>query len=69
MTDSEATQRLEVMISHLRAFRRELADAEQEGFHLISERAREEIRNLRALIRRHCDRNGIPLPKDVLQDG
>jgi len=63
--DGEAKQRLEKLISTLRAFRGELLDAEREGLEFVAARAREEIRRLHALIRRHCEWHGLARPHDV----
>ena len=63
--DLEARQRLERLLSNLRTFRGELADAEREGLDLVAASAREVIRTLQEQIRQHCAETGIAMPGEA----
>jgi hypothetical protein len=67
MSDKNDRRRLEELVSGLRHYQDELADAEREGLEFVAERAREEIRKRQNMIRRHCAATGLPVLREVLE--
>ena len=67
MADAQARQQLEVLVSSLRHYQKELEDAEREGLTFVAESCRRELQQRHDVIRRHCSAIGLAVPHEVLQ--